>query len=556
MSESGPCPAIGSIPTTSSRPRRAAPGLLGSSRPRGAWCSACVLLGTIVALAPGLARAQQAAPADECPTSSPRFRVGHTIRYVNVSGAFDPNTQTQGEIRPIQVQLWDPARDQDDCDESADFEQGPSGCQAPPTVYRSRLYGQYGDLLAPLNWSPLSWTISAANAFEDARVARGDDRFPVVVFSHGNDNDAIDYAYTLEALASYGYIVAAPDHLNNTQEEVRIDFANAALRAAHQQNLIPCFDNAPYDVAANGDLHCARPIFPSSVPPRLGVAKSMVDRYHDVQAVLDALPAWFGVRADMERVGVMGHSRGTVTSLSAAGGSSLWGRAEGVDFLPDPRIKAVMGLAIGGQPITLGVDLENVTVPVLLVAARLDKNSPWPVSQLAIASMPASTDKQLVVIENAVHRHFDSGYCAELQSSAAIAQAPIPAGSPLPRLDRQTATQILVSPLSGLAIDYCALSYFETPANIEGFVQPIVAQSVPAFTFSSPVPTLGLSTDTVKDTVISLAVPFFARVLDRADGDDRPFADCLPPELVNQTPVAAPTAQDASDTSVDGDDPD
>jgi predicted dienelactone hydrolase len=52
-------------------------------------------------------------------------------------------------------------------------------------------------------------------------------RFRSLSFSHGSTTDATDYVYTLEALASFGFIVAAPDHLNDTQDDVRIDFINS-----------------------------------------------------------------------------------------------------------------------------------------------------------------------------------------------------------------------------------------------------------------------------------------------------------------------------------------
>ncbi len=513
-------------------------------------CISMELIVAALAFTPGLSWPQDAQPSGDCPTSTSTFRVGHTIETLDVSGALDPTTGTVGETRQIQVELWYPARDHDDCDGSADLEQGPGGCHAPLAVYRSRIYGLYGDALSPLQWSPMSWTILAASAFENARVAGGDERFPVVIFSHGNQSDAIDYAYTLESLASHGYVVAAPDHLNNTQDEVRIDVANAALGAAHQP-LIPCLDGAPPDVVKAGDVTkvlCSRP----------NVAKSMVDRYHDVQAVLDALPTWFGPRVDMDRVGIMGHSRGTVTSLSVAGGSSAWGQQENVEFLPDPRIKAVMGLSIGTQSVTSPVDVQNVTVPVLLMNGTLDATGPLAVSQWTIAHLTklAPEDKQLVVIQNAYHRHFDSAYCAELQSSGAIAQAGAGAAQLAPTLDLQTATQILVHPSSGLAVNYCALDTFTTPTDIRPLVQSVMAKSIPGFTFSPNVPTSGLTTDTVKDEVVRAAVSFFGGVLDRADRDHRPLADCLPDELRNQPPVPEPTQRALDEAELHADDPD
>jgi predicted dienelactone hydrolase len=372
-------------------------------------------------------------------------------------------------------------------------------------MYTSRLNGVR---LLP-QWTPLSW-VTASIAFEDARVAEGDDGFPAIIFSHGNGNNGFDHAYMLEALASYGYVVAAPDHLNNTQDDVRIDFVNDLAR----RTVIPCLDGLP------------------SPCSRTNVPKSMIDRFNDVEAVLTNLPTWFGRRVDMERVGIMGHSRGTVTSLSLAGGSTAWG------FAKEEKIKAVMGLSIGARQITLGVDLQKVTVPTLLVGGTLDKTGPLAVSQTAIDMITTPpSDKQLVVIEDAVHRHFDSAYCAQMQSSGAIAQAPNSAAV----LDSQTLSQILHNPnapLSGDAKDFCGFDAFTTPTDITPLVKTITGSDIKLLNSHGLIPTHGLTTDMVKDKVIGLAVAFFGRVLNRTDGDDRPFSDCLPEEFKNQLSIA------------------
>ena len=77
----------------------------------------------------------------------------------------------------------------------------------PKTVYRSALHGR------PLGtdlWSPLSWTVEAEIAREGAAIDPAGKPFPVIVFSHGNTNDPIDYAHTLELIAAAGFVVAAP----------------------------------------------------------------------------------------------------------------------------------------------------------------------------------------------------------------------------------------------------------------------------------------------------------------------------------------------------------
>jgi predicted dienelactone hydrolase len=422
----------------------------------------------ILMLVKGSARNAEASPQDDQGQSSEQqqsasFVVGHATRVLNVPG-------TLGENRPVNVELWYPARGLHDCDVSEGGD-GNADCSATPASYTSRLYG------VPLlpQWTPLSWTIGTSDAFENLRVSNKGP-FPVVVFSHAGTSNSINYAYTLEGLASHGFIVAAPDHVNDTQDDVRIDFINAQAK----QDLIPCYDGLPSPCSRGAD-----------------VPRSMTDRAHDVSAVLDALPTWFGERVDMTRVGIMGHSRGTVTALAAAGGSTTWG------FPAEPRVKAIMGLAIGVHDITFGANLEDVTVPALLVAGGLDPT--LPVSQDAFDKL-ASTEKEIVLIENAKHRHFISGLCAQTQSSGAIAQADSRA-----ILDLQTAKGLLAPfPLpAGVAMDFCSFDTFTAPTDI----RPLVT-SLTGFNFASTnVPTTGLSSDKVKEQAVELAVAFFGRVL-------------------------------------------
>jgi hypothetical protein len=197
----------------------------------------------------------------------------------------------------------------------------------------------------------------------------------------------------------------------------------------------------------------------------------------------------------------MGHSRGTVTALAAAGGSTFWG------FAAEPRVKGVMGLAIGAQAITERVDLANVTVPTLLVAGQLDQTSPPAVSQYAFNSI-TTTDKALVLIENAVNRSFDSTYSDQTQAAGAIAQADESA-----KLDLHTVIGIVApgggSGTSGRATQFCNSGTFTKPVDI----RPLVT-FLTGFDFATQnVPTTGLDTDDVKEQVSELAATFFGRVL-------------------------------------------
>src|SRR6516225_5904216 len=221
------------------------------------------------------------------------YTVGHTVFHLDVIG-------NHGEHRPVQVQIWYPSHQH----------------EGQTAVYTSALHGVP---LIPGTYDALSWTVTAESAKENLRIAPpkaggNDHGFPVIVFSHGSVDLPIDYYITLERIAAQGFIVAAPAHVNNTSDDARIDYLNAVANRA----VLSCFDGLPSP--------CSR----TSIPD------SMVDRARDVGAVLDALPTWFGRRVDMNRVGMLGHSRGSVSAFVEAGGSATWG------ISPEPRIKAIM----------------------------------------------------------------------------------------------------------------------------------------------------------------------------------------------------------------------
>jgi predicted dienelactone hydrolase len=431
-----------------------------------------------------------AATAAAADGPQPSLRVGHAIQSIDVPGS------AQGEPRAVDVDLWYPA-------DPRAFE------RAPKTIYRSALW----DRPLPAPWTPLQWEIEAEVAREAAIDPHGRP-FPVIVFSHGSENNPIDYADTLELIAGAGFVVAAPSHVNNTQDDVRMDFINAQV----DPPWFTCSDARPGP--------CSRPNIPFS----------MTDRVRDVSAVLDELPGWLGDRVDTARAGVLGHSRGTATALAAAGGSAPWSAAARCQagtpppelcwpsLETEPDLKAIMGLAIAAQPVTGGVNLANVKVPALLVAGKLDQASPHAVSESAYEAI-TSTEKAFVSIDEATHRHFDSTYCDQTQAAGAFAQA-----DPDAVLDLHTFRLTVKPTTSGQAIQYCPFSTFTSPTDI----RPLVASEIGFDVAADSVPTTGLDTDEVKLGVAKLAAAFFGTVLERA-GNQRPhFARYLAPRWLER----------------------
>jgi predicted dienelactone hydrolase len=480
------------------------------------------------------------------PASAEGADVGHRVENLVVPGSAlcpDPDVPCELENRKVKVHLWYPA-------DQRRFS------EARNTEYTSALYGEE---LIPNLWDPLSWKVEAEIARETDAIDPHGKPFPVIVFSHGSTNDPIDYAHTLELIAGEGFVVAAPYHVNNTQDDARIDFINteASRLTPPVPPLFDCDDGRPSP--------CSRTV----------VARSMEDRVRDISHILDALPGWFGDRVDVSRAGVLGHSRGTVTALAAAGGSSTWG------FGPETRVKAIMGMAIGAPAITFAANLANVTVPAVLVAGGLDRNpmNAKSVSETAFTTIK-SADKLFVAIPNATHRSFDSTYCAQLQSAGAAFDrdhdgvvelsdldtdrdgivGPSDLASSRAILDLHTVRLIAASPplgASGKAVHYCASEFFTSPVDIRELVGALAGET-PSSEFScsgkeervcaplpssecpptNNIPCTGLETEEVKQGMKDIAVAFFDSALKRTGNDGIHFTRYLAPKwLMEHVPM-------------------
>ena len=488
-----------------------------TSRSRSPALGHSRLLATVVVVA-GVALAHGAVTAAASDGSAAELPVGHTIKRVAVPGT------VVNEMRQVDVHLWYPA---DPADVAA----------RELTVYRSALHV---DRLRPGQWPPepwnaLSWSIDAEIAREGAALDPRGGALPAIVFTHGNINDPIDYAHTLERIAAAGFVVAAPYHTGNSQDDVRIDFINKQAG----QRLFECNDGLP----------------PRPLPPTGGdcsksnVPFSMADRVRDISTIIDKLPSWFGDRVNAKGVGVLGHSRGTATALAAAGGSAGWG----VEAEPD--VEAIMGMAIASRAITTGANLQNVTVPVLLVAGGLDETSPPAVSVEALGLI-ASADKELVHLDQAVHRSFDSTYCDQMQASAAVFDADedrVVEASELqnvrPILDRHTFDGLHLFPLSGFPVQYCSFASFTRPIDIRAMVTLPTNFNITA----DSVPTTELDSDTVKEQMAQLAVEFFSAKLDRDNDDVRNAADnCCDTANADQADADGDGTGDACDPTPRG----
>lgn len=196
-----------------------------------------------------------------------------------------------------------------------------------------------------------------------------DGPFPLVVYSHGSGGLRYIASYYTEAIASYGYVVAAPDHTGNTAVD--------RLLGAE----------AEFDVTA-------------------------LSRPNDVTAVIDAMldptsteTAGFVSSVDPERIAVTGHSFGGFTALAAAGG---YENPLG-SFIADTRVDAIIPLAPAtgdGTRLMSDAGLESIQIPTLVMVGTNDQTTPVEPNVTRIWELAKSEPLVRVELVDAQHQSF------------------------------------------------------------------------------------------------------------------------------------------------------
>jgi predicted dienelactone hydrolase len=190
-----------------------------------------------------------------------------------------------------------------------------------------------------------------------------------VVYSHGSGGLRYIASYYTEAIASHGYVVAAPDHTGNTAVDrlvgTEAEFDVTAL-------------NRPDDVAA--------------------VIDSMLDP-------TSAETAGFVANVDPERIAVTGHSFGGFTALATAGG---YENPLG-SFPVDERVDAIIPLAPAtgdGTRLMSDAGLESIEVPTLVIVGTNDQTTPVEPNVTRIWDLAASEPLVRVELVDAQHQSF------------------------------------------------------------------------------------------------------------------------------------------------------
>ena len=217
---------------------------------------------------------------------------------------------------------------------------------------------------------------------------------PVVIMSHGLGSSPEDFAEYAEHLASYGHVVAVPQHPGSDSNQV--------------QEMLSGYSQEVFKL------------------------KEFIDRPLDVTYLLDQLERRNQVeyqgKLNLESVGVIGHSFGGYTALALAGAGIDFEKLEtacgAVSGAPNPslllqcralrlprktyhfrdkRVKAVLPIDPVGSEVFGPKGLSQVKIPVFMIAGSEDKTAPAAFEQIRVFPWLTTPNRYLALIKGKAH---------------------------------------------------------------------------------------------------------------------------------------------------------
>lgn len=283
---------------------------------------------------------------------------GMTQRIIAIHDRLDPlasliaGHEMHGD-RVLHLRIWYPAR-------------ATPGAQ--PVTYHGSLTGEQGHPDAPFTVPGL--------AFAEALPAG--EHFPVVVLSHGYNNDPVMLSWLGENLATKGYVVVAPEHRDP-----------------------PIWD-------------------------RSKTAAALLTRPLDIIDCLEVIRGgMLGKLVDTDRIALIGYSFGGYGVLAVAGGrldpastivaslphdlvAAYAGNGARAASLTTQGIRAVVAISpAGGAPWSVwgpdGTGLGAVRAPLLVVVGSADRTVGYEQGPAAIFAQTVHADRRILVLTGAGH---------------------------------------------------------------------------------------------------------------------------------------------------------
>ncbi len=169
-------------------------------------------------------------------------------------------------------------------------------------------------------------------------------KWPLIVFSHGFGGCANESRFLTRYLADHGYIVIAPHHTDENCSKSRFGDSGG-------------FSSRMTTMRAGQKREWPERSFRN---PDLWTDKTEIDRKDDVVFALDSMfdDRQYRNYIDLARIGVIGNGLGGYTVLGLGGGWPAW---------KDKRFQAAFVLSPYVEPLLLQQRIKNVGVPVMYV---------------------------------------------------------------------------------------------------------------------------------------------------------------------------------------------
>ena len=222
---------------------------------------------------------------------------------------------------------------------------------------------------------------------------------PLVMLSHGGGGTYLVYRTIAAHLAKNGYIVAMPEHAGNNVRDNALD----------------------------------------------GTAENLENRPRHLRLAMDTVfsdsQLMHHVRPD-EAI-VIGHSMGGYTALAVAGGQPWAGMGQKILVTPDTRVKALVLMAPATGWFVPNDSLQQLNVPILLLAAEHDRLTPRWQAQLVLDLVPRREQVTFKIVENAGHFSFLSPFHSSMKRKI-FPPAMDPAGFDREKFHEQLHEELLV----------------------------------------------------------------------------------------------------------------